>query len=305
MNSRFTKLSTRSKKLSSHQYSDSDNDSDTDSDFKLRISHKRLKSDTLHETNGTNSGKEKTPDLNETNEINSIEPSRIPTVTTIPSKQKSKQKSKQISKQISKQKKIDNVYDELNDNESINNEEDDNNMDIADSDDGSYLKEHIQCTQSTSSSAAKQKPLSKTQRYNRNQRIKKAEVQVDKEQFDAALQSLALQNAVEQELPFHPIPNDRRPKPKRIFKKPTKLQDPNHWCLPDPLPWCPPEKLLHRPWNSSKLPKDPKPKKVRSPPFDYTIPPKRKNVSKLKKFNIPSAFSPIHGFDDGRRRISC
>jgi hypothetical protein len=70
---------------------------------------------------------------------------------------------------------------------SINNEEDDNNMDIADSDDGSYLKEHIQCTQSTSSSAAKPKPLSKTQRYNRNQRIKKAEVQVDNEQFDAAL----------------------------------------------------------------------------------------------------------------------
>ena len=140
---------------------------------------------------------------------------------------------------------------------SINNEEDDNNMDIADSDDDSYLKEHIQCTQSTSSSAAKPKPLSKTQRYNRNQRIKKAEVQVDKEQFDAALKSLALQNAVEQELPFHPITNDRRPK--LTIKKPTKLQDPNHWCLPDPLPWCPPEKLLHRPWNSSKPTKDPKP----------------------------------------------
>jgi len=93
--------------------------------------------------------------------------------------------------------------------------------------------------------SAKPKPLTKTQRYNRNKRIKKAEVQVDKEQFDSVLKSLALQNAVEQELPFHPIPNDRRPK--RTIKKPTKLQDPNNWCLPDPLPWCPPEELLHRP----------------------------------------------------------
>ena len=101
----------------------------------------------------------------------------------------------------------------------------------SDSDDGKYLEQDIKCTQSSSSSAAKihippksieaatavPKPLSKSQRINRNKIIKKAEVQLEKEQFDAALQSLALQNAVEQELPFHPIPNDRRPKPKPIY----------------------------------------------------------------------------------------
>ena len=81
--------------MSLHQYSDSvsDSDCDTDSDFKLRISHKRLKTDTLLETTGTNSRQQKTPDLNETNDYNSIEPSIIPTVTTITSKQISKQKS--------------------------------------------------------------------------------------------------------------------------------------------------------------------------------------------------------------------
>jgi len=165
---------------------------------------------------------------------------------------------------------------------SINNEEDDTNMDIADSDISHIIPNSIEVP---SLDNAKPKPLSKTQRNNRNQRIRKAEVQLDNEQFDAALQSLALQNAVEQELPFHPIPNDRRPK--RKIKKPTKLQDPNHWCLPDPLSWCPPEKLLHRPWKSTQPPKDPKQKKVRLPPFDYTIPPKSRIVSKLKN-NFPS-----------------
>jgi hypothetical protein len=95
MSVRFSRLSPRSKKLSTQDNSDSD--SDTDSDLKLRISHKRLKTDALHKTSETISRQEEAPDFNETNEINSIEPSIIPTVTTIPSTLKSKQKSKQKS----------------------------------------------------------------------------------------------------------------------------------------------------------------------------------------------------------------
>jgi hypothetical protein len=83
--------------------SDSDGDSDTDSDLKLRISCKRLKTDALHKTSETSSWREEIPDLIETNEYNSIEPSIIPTFTTIPSKQKAKQKPKQKPKQKAKQ----------------------------------------------------------------------------------------------------------------------------------------------------------------------------------------------------------
>ena len=65
MTERFSKLSPRFMKLSTQDNSDSDND--TDSDLKLRISHKRLKTDALHETTGTNSRQENNPYLNETN----------------------------------------------------------------------------------------------------------------------------------------------------------------------------------------------------------------------------------------------
>jgi hypothetical protein len=94
-------------KLSSQENSDSDSDTDSDSDFKLRISHKRLKTDALHETTETNSHHEEAPDFNETNENNSIERSIISSVTAIPSTtSKYKQKSKQKSKQKAKRKKI-------------------------------------------------------------------------------------------------------------------------------------------------------------------------------------------------------
>ena len=85
MSVRFSILSPRSMKLSTQDNSESDSDSDTDSDLKLRISHKRLKTDALHETSETSSRQEEVPDFNETNEISSIERSIIPTVTTIPS----------------------------------------------------------------------------------------------------------------------------------------------------------------------------------------------------------------------------
>ena len=78
-------------KLSSQENSDSDSDSDTDSDLKLRISHKRLKTNALHETT----------------EINSI----IPTATTIPSKNKRKKINRRANKD--KQKAINQEDDEF------------------------------------------------------------------------------------------------------------------------------------------------------------------------------------------------
>jgi len=125
----------------------------------------------------------------------------------------------------------DNFYDELNDNESINNEEDNNNMDIADSDDDSYLEQDIKCTQSSSSTEsvtstsrpiinsndtyinsrastlpcnAQPKALSKSQRNNRNRKIKNAHEQLKKKEFYEVLESAVFQNAIEGEFPFAP-----------------------------------------------------------------------------------------------------
>ena len=80
MSLRFTKLS-----------SQENSDSDTDSDLKLRISHKRLKTNASHETT----------------EINSI----IPTATTIPSKNKRKKINRRANKD--KQKAINQEDDEF------------------------------------------------------------------------------------------------------------------------------------------------------------------------------------------------
>jgi hypothetical protein len=102
---------------------------------------------------------------------------------------------------------------------SINNEEDDTNMDIVDSDDGSYLGQDIKCTHTSSStefvtstsrpiinsndtyinsrastlpSNAKPTALSKSQRNNRNRKIKNADEQLKKKEFYEVLQSFFL-----------------------------------------------------------------------------------------------------------------
>ena len=77
---------------------------------------------------------------------------------------------------------------------------------------------------------------------------------------------------MDEELPFQPIPNDRRPK--RIIEKASIVQE--------PLDWVPAERLIHRPWKSSKPSEPPKEKKVRLPAIDYVILPNCGNVAKLK-----------------------
>jgi len=190
---------------------------------------------------------------------------------------------------------------------SINNEEDDNNMDIADSDDGSYLEQDIKCTQSSSSTEsvtsnsrpiinsndtcinsrastlpckANPKALSKSQRSNRNRKIKNAHEQLKKKEFYEVLESAAFQNAIEGELPFAFSPPVRQP------PKPKSTRTPK---VKEPLPWCPPERLLHRPRNISKSsePRNPKPKKIRLPAVDYVVVPNSANDVKVNN-NFPS-----------------
>jgi hypothetical protein len=171
---------------------------------------------------------------------------------------------------------------------SINNEEDNNNMDIADSDDDSSLEQDIKCTQSSSNTEsvtstsrpninsnntyinsrasilpcnAKPTALSKSQRNNRNRKIKNAHEQLKKKEFYEVLESAAFQNAIEGEFPFAPTSPVRQP-PKSKSTRTPKFKE--------PLPWCPPERLLHRPRNISKSsePQNPKSKKIRLPVKD-------------------------------------
>jgi hypothetical protein len=189
-------------------------------------------------------------------------------------------------------------------------------MDIADSDDGSYLD--IKCTHTASStetttstsrpimisndtcinspastlpSNAKPKALSKSQRNNRNRKIKNDDEQLKKKGFYEVLQSAAFQNAVEEELPFRPISPDRIPKPTSQSKLKVK----------EKLPWCPPERLLHSPKNLSKPsePRNPKPKKIRLPAIDYVVVPNCSNVVKVNN-NFPSYRIDDDNDDDER-----
>ena len=191
---------------------------------------------------------------------------------------------------------------------SINNEDDNTNMDI--SDDGSNMEEDIHCIHSSSSSESKKNtvnshllsnsieaattipsidiekttPLSKTQRNNRNSKIKKDVTRLENQRTDGFLRSVAFQNVVEQELPFPPMQHDRQPKP--IIEKP-KVYGPDNWVLP--------ERLLHAPWKSSKSSNEdtsepPKQKKVKLPAIDYVV------VPNCGENNFPSY--PIDDYDD-------
>jgi hypothetical protein len=130
-------------------------------------------------------------------------------------------------------------------------------------------------------------PLSANKRKKRNLQNRKAEEKAKNQEEDKALDFLAFQNRVEDEFPFPPTSSVRQP------PKPKSSRSPK---VKEPIPWCPPERLLHRPWKSTKPSEPPKPKKIRLPPFDYVVCPNVKNVAKTN--NISPAYPIVDDDND-------